>query len=203
MRKVEYVLHDFAELSEAAKKVAIDEVRDSIGEIRSESDSCDYRETLQKIERAFDIEVYDWEVSGYRPSHYRFKYLGDLDDETPKMLPRYFERIWRDVFKGKYIGWRESKGKPYYSKVLFNEESFSLVGMWTDDAVVKTMAERYEFVRQGCTISDFIDTMLCRFFEQWREDMEYAYSDESIEIELSEGSYEYEFLENGKLWESM
>lgn len=30
MRKVEYVLHDFAELSEAAKKVAIDEVREAM-----------------------------------------------------------------------------------------------------------------------------------------------------------------------------
>ena len=43
---------------------------------------------------------------------------------------------------------------------------------------------------------EFVENMLSDFFNKWKRDWEYAYSDGSIEDEIVNN--DYEFLENGK-----
>ena len=57
MREINFKVYSYDELSDEAKRVAIEKSRQSVGDILSEYDSDDYRATLKKIEQIFGIEV--------------------------------------------------------------------------------------------------------------------------------------------------
>lgn len=62
------------------------------------------------------------------------------------------------------------------------------------------MEKRFEWVRRGETIEDFIEDLLSEFFNQWQHDWEEASSDESVEDTLANGYSPYEFYEDGTLY---
>ena len=72
-------LYYFNELGEDAKKVAIDSMRNKIAEDTINCDSYEYRNTLNEIEKIFEVNVYDWQV-GY-PTYYNFKFK-NLDEDA-------------------------------------------------------------------------------------------------------------------------
>ena len=194
-------IYTYDELDEAAKQRAIDSCRNKVAERLNDCDSDDYRRSLMTIEDCLGINVRDWEVGYYGRPFFRWDYNRyDYDIEDPRMLCRYLDRVYYNVHKGKYIGWHESKGKAYYSKVLSGTDSFMPNGMWTDGALQDAMEKRFEWVRRGETIEDFIEDLLSKFFDSWQHDWEEASSDESVEDTLANGYSPYEFYEDGSLY---
>ena len=80
MRTIERKIYRYDELSEQAKEVAIESMREKISSVIIESDSYDYRNTLDKIENIFGVKVYDWSVDEYN-SYFRFEFT-HIDEET-------------------------------------------------------------------------------------------------------------------------
>lgn len=198
MRTITANLYKFHELNEAAQQFAINHLRSDLGGNMAEFDASDYRSTLKKIEEMFGINVYDWNI-GYPGDYFRWEiedeWFQDYDIENPKHLTRYLRIVSNRIYKGKYMGFYDGDRKVYHSKVLSYEDSYGLMDMWTDDAIIKTMEERFEFVRQGKTIEDFIETLLDRFFKEWKNDNDYCYSDEGVLEEIE--SNDLDFFENG------
>ena len=90
MRTIERQIFRYDELSEQAKEVATESMREKISSARMESDSYDYRNTLDKIEQIFGVKIYDWNVNEYN-SYFRFEFT-HIDEETenePRLLLRY------------------------------------------------------------------------------------------------------------------
>lgn len=189
MRTIGIYLYN--ELSEEAKRKAIENSRYGIAEIADNSDSNDYRFCLAKMEEIFEIKVYDWEVTPYR-HFYRFSITSPRWDENgdePKMLPRYITHAEGKLNNGKYYGklYRGGQGewihKTRYSKVL-HESDYSITGSWTDGAAADAIAMAYMHVRQGWTIRDFVGDMLEKFFQAWENDLAYHLEDEFVEEEI-------------------
>ena len=210
MREVNFKVYHYDELSDDAKKKAVDEMRETIGAMLCDFDADDYRSALKEIERVFEINVYDWCV-GYPGTYssWRFKdgsRFSDMSDE-PRFLVRYLDDVERWCRKGRYYSghWREvpkSKEHPAgldcitrYSKVMF-ERDYCLTGTWTSAVVDDYMEKRWDYVRRHRTIEDFVDDMLYAFFKQWERDKEDNYDDGQIEETIL--GNEYEFMEDGK-----
>ena len=90
MRTIERQIFRYDELSEQAQKVAIESMRDEISNVRIESDSYEYRNTLDKIENIFGVKVYDWSVDECN-FYFRFEFT-NIEEETenePRLLLRY------------------------------------------------------------------------------------------------------------------
>ena len=90
MRTIEHQIYRYDELSEQAQQVATESMRDSIADMRIESESDEYRNTLEMIEQIFRVNVYDWHVNEYN-SYFRFDLVGideDVENE-PRLLLRY------------------------------------------------------------------------------------------------------------------
>lgn len=202
MREVTTTVYQFNELSDEAKKKAIEAWRYSIAERADEADNDDYQSCLAEMEMAFDICVSNWEVDSCS-HHYRFSIVSDRFSEyedDPKMLLRYINKVYFLIYKGKYYGnlYRGNDGewvhKKRYSKVL-RELNCPLTGMWVDYAAEEAMKNAFEYVRNGKTIREFLDDMLNKFFSCWEDDMYHHLSDEYVEEEIINNGYE--FLEDG------
>lgn len=202
MRTIKTDLYLYDELNETAKKKAIEQCREYVAEICNEQDNDAYRNTLERIEEVFEIDVYDWSTD-YLSYRYRFKNerWGD-NDEDPKMLVRYLNHVSDDLFKGRYYSTdgRYENGKYKYSygysKVLFDADEWSLTGMWCDEVVTKAMKDTAKYIRAGWTIRDFLDSMLSSFFYQWYTNYDANRSDGNVEDYL-EGNNTCEFLADG------
>jgi len=88
--------------------------------------------------------------------------------------------------------------KHKYSKVLSEGYSYCLTGTYTDWAVDDAMNKRFEYVRKGYTIREFIDEMLDKFCQLWDEDSNDCFSDEHVQEHLENN--ECTFLKNGKVF---
>lgn len=205
MRTIQVNLYAFDELSDAVRQGVINRERERVAGARIEFDSDEYRGCLEKIEAALGIKVYDWSVD-YGTYYFRWRMTDDrwyglLGDA--KYLIRWLNSVEWMVRKGKYYStsMRKIDDKWHYqsrhSKVMF-ERCCSLTGCWTDDAVDKAFDNMWDAIRKGWTIEDFVENLLDNFFTQWKEDIEYAYEDETVEEDIM--GNDFEFLENGKIW---
>ncbi len=211
MRTITFDVYNYDELSAPAKEKALESMRETIGSCRSDDDAYEYRAALEKIEEIFEIKVYDWCV-GYPGTYSRWRFkegsrFSEMSDE-PRFLVRYLDEVERWCRKGKYysspfrkvpVDKEHPAGLDYtkrYSKVMF-ERNCCLTGSWTSCIVDDyTGAKRWEYVRKGRTIEDFLDDMLYDFFKQWERDQECNYEDETIEDEIL--NRDYEFMEDGR-----
>ena len=198
MRTIEHQIYRYDELSEQARQVATESMRDSIADMRIESESDEYRNTLEMIEQIFRVNVYDWHVNEYN-SYFRFDFVGideDIENE-PRLLLRYLNTNVLpciDTLKRYYSKTARVSRK---SRILCDKNyNYCLTGCWCDDAVDNALNNINKSVKNKFNAREFVRSMLEGFFEQWRNDYEYAYSDECIaeEIEVND----YEFYENGK-----
>ena len=209
MKTITLNIYQYDELSDAAKKKAVETMRETIGSMLCDSDADEYRSALKEIEKIFEIKVYDWCV-GYPGTYSRWRFnensrFSDLSD-NPRFLVRYLDEVERYCRKGRFYSssFRKvpvSKEHPAgldctkrYSKVMF-ERNYCLTGTWTSAVVDDYMEKRWDYVRKYRTIKDFIDDMLYDFFKQWERDQEYNYDDEEIEETILANTYE--FTENG------
>ena len=86
MRTIKTDLYLYDELNETAKKKAIEQCREYVAGICNETDDESYRNTLERIEEVFQIDVYNWNTD-YLAYRYRFTNERWSDhDEDPKCL---------------------------------------------------------------------------------------------------------------------
>ena len=88
------------------------------------------------------------------------------------------------------------KGTIVYAFGAFMEESYCLTGCWCDSAIDNALNNIKQSVKNKFNAREFVNSILEGFFEQWRNDYEYAISDECISEEIE--ANDYEFYENGK-----
>ncbi|MBO7322160.1 MAG: hypothetical protein J6U51_01060 [Bacteroidales bacterium] len=191
MRTVTYKLLTFNELSEEAKDKAIENVRERVAEVNQSFVNDDYNGGLKDLEDAMDIKILDADVDAWS---FRFRFAtngrwADLDDE-PRFLCRYLNRLADKTWAGKFY---TNYSKTRTSKVLFSDWEFC--GMWFNRAFSKEMDSRFEYVKCGFTIRQFVDSVLTEYFTTWKRDLDYCYSDDAVVDTII--ANEYEFLEDG------
>ena len=198
MRTIEHQIYRYDELGEQAQQVAIESMRDSIADMRLESESDEYRNTLEMIEQIFRVNVYDWHVNEYN-SYFRFDFVGideDVENE-PRLLLRYLNTNVLPCIDNKKRYYSKTARVSRKSRILCDKNyNYCLTGCWCDDAVDNALNNINKSVKNKFNAREFVRSMLEGFFEQWRRDYEYTCSDECIteEIEVND----YEFYENGK-----
>lgn len=198
MRTIEYQIYRYDELSEQAQQVAIESMRNSIADMRIESESAEYRNTLEMIERIFRVNIYDWSVDEYN-SYFRFDFVGiDEDVETePRLLLRYLNTNVLPCIDNKKRYYSKTARVSRKSRILCKKSfDYCLTGCWCDDAVDNALNNINQSVKNRLNAREFVKNLLEGFFKQWQNDYEYACSDECIaeEIEVND----YEFYKNGK-----
>ena len=198
MREINFKVYSYDELSEEAKRVAIEKSRQSVGDDCSEFDSDDYRATLNKIEQLFGIDVRDYEVRLYALPWFKFSFDDDSYNEREDcgdLLLRYLNReILPHVNNFKFY----SKGRNCKrSKVVLDPYGYSccLTGCWCDNAVDDALNNMWESIRKGYSCYDFVNNMLHDFFHNWQRDMEAGYEDDYVAEHISENGDE--FYEDG------
>ena len=198
MREINFKVYSYDELSDEAKRVAIEKSRRSVGDVCSEFDSDNYRTTLNKIEQIFGIEVNRWEVGLRSRPWFDFSFDDFHYDEgegSEELLLRYLNReILPHVNNFKYYT-KGRNGKR--SKVVLDPYGYSycLTGCWCDKAVDDALNNMWDAVRRGDSSYDFVNNMLHEFFHNWQRDMEAVYEDDYVAEYISES--EYEFYEDG------
>ena len=198
MREINFKVYSYDELSDEAKRVAIEKSRQSVGDVCSEFDSDDYRATLYKMEQIFGIEVNRWEVGLCSRPWFEFSFDDfhyNEGEDCGDLLLRYLNReVLPHVNNFKYY----SKGRNCKrSKVVLNHYGYSccLTGCWCDNAVDDALNNMWESIRKGYSCYDFVNNMLHDFFHNWQRDMEAVYEDDYVAEYISEN--EYEFYEDG------
>ena len=198
MRTIERKIYRYDELSEQAKEVAIESMRDRISDIRIESDSDDYRNTLEMIERIFRVNIYDWRVDEYN-SYFRFNFVGVDDDieNEPRLLLRYLNTNVLPCIDNQKRYYSKTARVSRRSRILSNKSyDYCLTGCWCDDAVDNALNNINQSVKKHFNAREFVNSILEGFFEQWRNDYEYSNSDECIAEDIEANNYE--FYENGE-----
>ena len=198
MRTIERKIYRYDELSEQAKEVAIESMRDRISDIRIESDSDDYRNTLEMIERIFRVNIYDWRVDEYN-SYFRFNFVGVDDDieNEPRLLLRYLNTNVLPCIDNQKRYYSKTARVSRRSRILSNKSyDYCLTGCWCDDAVDNALNNINQSVKKHFNAREFVNSILKGFFEQWRNDYEYSNSDECIAEDIEANNYE--FYENGE-----
>ena len=190
----------FGELSAEVQKRVIDREREQCASTRIEQDSWGYRNCITEMESVLGIRIDDWEC-GYS-SHFfrwhmeleRFQELLDRKDG----LVRYINEVEDAVsMKAGKMYWGKGLHKTRRSRVLFDYDC-RLTGTWTDDAFNKAFEERWEAVRKGWTIDDFVENLLEQFFSFWEEDIEHAYDDNVVIDDIKSSGME--FTKEGQVW---
>lgn len=216
MRTITHQLYKFEELEALEQRRAIDEMRESIAIGSDECDCSEYRTAILKIEEAFGIKVYDYDYQSFsRRWGYGFKFKFTeqrwdtiADKRDRRILLRYFNAVDDRIRKeegryystpGKYVDGMFTY-KSRHSKVLFYPYNYCLTGTWCTEAVDDALNDFADFYRKGITrtIREFVTEMLDEFFGNWKEDIEYHWSDDYIRYELEQS--EYEFYEDGKVY---
>ena len=198
MRTIEQHIYRYDELSEQAQKVAIEFMKDEISNARTESDSYEYRNTLDKIEHLFGVKVYDCHVDEYN-YFFRFDFT-DIDDETanePRLLLRYLNTNVLPCIDNQKRYYSKTARASRKSRILCNNGyEYCLTGCWCDDAVDNALNNINQSVKNRLNAREFVENLLEGFFKQWQNDYEDAISEEYIaeEIEIND----YEFFEDGK-----
>ena len=198
MRTIERKIFRYSELSAQAQQVAIESMRERISSMIMESDSYDYRNTLDKIEQIFGVNIYDWSVNEYN-FYFRFEFT-HIDEETenePRLLFRYLNKYILPCIDNKIRYYSKTARVSRRSRILSSKRYFyCLTGCWCDEAVDNALNNINQSVKKHFNARDFVESILEGFFEQWRNDYEYSNSDECITEDIEANNYE--FYENGE-----
>lgn len=193
MKTISLKLYDFSELSAAAQKRAINDVRNYAAEVECECLNDDFRVTLQGICYALGIEVRDYNVGGGQSSFFRFDVDGELNDEDPALFLRWINSALSRIGKNKVYS---INGKRRASKIMKTFEDWPFSGCWLDEKPEKVFRRYAEYIKAGRTIHDFCEDLLMALADGYNYALEYAYSDEAIGDFIE--AQEYTFTENGE-----
>ena len=198
MRTIERKIYRYDELSEQAKEVAIESMRENISSAIMESDSVDYNNTLNEIEQIFRVKVYDWSVDECN-FYFRFDFVGIDDDmeNEPRLLLRYLNTNVLPCIDNKKRYYSKTARASRKSRILCNNSyNYCLTGCWCDYAVDNALNNINQSVKNKFNAREFVESILEGFFGQWRNDYEYSNSDECIAEDIN--ANDYEFYENGE-----
>lgn len=204
MKRIEISLYKFEELGEEARKRAMYDARQWVGDTQAEIDGDVYYWTMDAMEKALGISIEDtgrvlfWSWSEDR--------WDDLSDD-PKYLVRYInwvdgrlddERVRKAYFLPSEKWARRHVCSPRrVSKIISRGYEESLTGEWTDETFDKWMADAYSWVRDRMTIDQFVDSLVSEFKARWDENTNAGYSDENVLDILSQDDEEV-YLEDGR-----
>lgn len=217
MKKYLFTTYQFEELSEEAKKKAIENTRWDCMEYNMGCADLEYEATMKAFADITFCECKDWEVG------YNSYYCSARDCESiffggeyttfegvvgPKYVFRYVnDRILPKLWKGKYRSgkWRQvpvSKEHPrgiaaknYHSRILGDYESCSLTGVFCDFDIIEPILK---FVKawpkypENFTLLDLFQQCYESLFKTWHEEYEHwADNEESIGEWLEEQKIEF------------
>ena len=198
MRTIERKIYRYDELSEQAKEVAIESMREKISGAIIESESYDYRNTLDEIENIFGVKVYDWSVNEYN-SYFRFEFT-HIDEEIenePRLLLRYLNTNVLPCIDNAKRYYSKTAKASRKSRILYTKSyEYCLTGCWCDYAVDNALNNIKQSIKDKINAREFVNSILEDFFKQWQNDYEYSTSDECIAEGIE--ANDYEFYENGK-----
>ena len=198
MRTIERKIYHYDELSEQAQKLAIESMRDKISNAIIDSDSVDYYNTLNKIEQIFGVRIYNWNVNEYN-SYFRFEFtnIEEEEENEPRLLLRYLNTNVLPYVDNKKRYYSQTARASRKSRILYNKSyEYCLTGCWCDSAIDNALNNIKQSVKNKFNARDFVESILEGFFEQWRNDYEFALSDECIAERID--ANDYEFYEDGK-----
>lgn len=155
--------------------------------------------TLDAFESVFNIKVNDWSYDTCRYS-YRFTshYSGEEEQLNGIRLLKYIvNNYWHILFKPKTYYLKGNCKKRRKSRV-FTDNCCVLTGYCADEDILKPIYDFLKAPDTRTTLYDLMDKCLDNFFKSCRNDMEYQCSEESFEESCA--ANDYEFLENGKMY---
>lgn len=197
MREIKFNVYQFDELSDEAKKKAIETCKPSVADLANQFDSDEFRSTLSEIEKLFDISVNVWQIGPYCRPSFRFRFTLERwrqNEEEPKMLVRYLNEVLPYLKYAKRSYYKH--GKHRTSRVLYEEQyDYCVSGTWCDAAVDDALNNMWEAFRKGLSCRDFVEDMLCNFFNKWQRALEDSWDDDYVAEHLNENGDE--FLEDG------
>lgn len=203
MKTITTNVYEFRELDENVQNEVIENEREDVARRIIDMYDEEFEGTLDEVEKAFQIKIKDWDY----PYSCRFVFTSSRWEkcaDDPKFLCRYLDEIWHDLVKGKYYSTpgRVENGEYLYkakrSKVLFDFD-WTLTGTWTDEEIMEAMRKRYEAVRDGETIREFVENMLYKFMRRWEDERRDAYDDDTVRSELED--CDLLFFEDGRIYE--
>lgn len=205
MKKIEISLYKFEELGEEARKRAMDDARQWVGDTQAEIDDDVFYGTMEAMERVLGISIKEtgrglsWSWSEDR--------WDDLSDD-PKYLVRYIN--WVDgrldsdkVCKAYYLPdekWtrRHVCYPKRMSKIISKGYEDSLTDEWTDATFDRKMSHALNYARAGMDIDCFVNAIVRDFSKAWEDDREAGYSDENVRDILEQNSDTDWYLEDGR-----
>jgi len=192
-----YNLYSFDELSDSAKKKALDEWRCN----EEFYDGYEYRDTIEAIEKALDIKVKICQECGGSCSFYTCSndpYVEEITDSY--RLTKCIINNWYDKLVTKKSYWTKykpnRKSKDRRSKVLKVHNNCPFTGIWTENNFVKVLDEVITYKRFYNDINDLLYDAVGALFKQYESDYDYYYSEENLE-ELSNIN-EWLYYEDGE-----
>lgn len=201
MRTITTYFYD--ELSPEAQKSAVENLRNRIGDSNYEIASDDYRACLDDIANQFNLNIYNWEIGMYCPYYFRFEIkdreMREVQESDSKYIIRYFENFIKPRLQHEVrVYWKN--GKTRKSRIQ-TQYDCCITGCYTDYTIDKALNERYEYVRKGYSLREYLYEVLDNFFKSWQRELESCYSDEVIAEHISVN--DFEFLEDGTPFNSL
>ncbi len=170
-------VYTFDELSEEAKKVAIDNMRYRVAEDLDSFDASDFRETVKEVCDVFYAESYGNDLTDL---HYRGDNYDEYADENGRETAETVRQFVADRLE--------------YSGIDI-ENDWVFTGVYSDDAACGYIRKVLSGENTPETIDDFVEELGESIRHQWEKQEEYNCEDETVAEELSANNYE--FLEDG------
>lgn len=174
----EIKVYTFNELSEDAKKVAIDSMRNDVANYLNSFDALDFRATVKEV-----CDVFNAKSSGRYLTDLRYsgddydEYVDEDGNETAETVRQFVE----DRLKRAGID---------------IENDWQFTGTFADDAACKYIEQVLKGEKTPESIDEFIKELGDAIHYQW-EQQEEANSDDEVVAEFLSAN-NYEFLESGK-----
>lgn len=173
----EIKVYTFDELSEEAKKTAIDSMRDDVANNLNSFDADDFRATVKEVCDVFNAKSSGryWTDLHYRGDNYD-EYVDEGGNETAETVRKFVEDrlTWADIDIKK---------------------DYPFTGVFSDDAACKYIEQVLKGEKVPESIDEFIKELGEEIHYQW-EQQEDANSDDEVVAEFLSANG-YDFLESG------
>ena len=214
MKRVTIDLYDFSELNEQARQRAINDARGWVVEGETDIIGDSFWFTIEKIEEVFGIKVeedqngmlgWEWDEDHKDRFEYTDWRSGATVEDDPKMLVRYLNEVAGRIKSTKSYYLPHEKHTRWHitapkreSKVMYGGYKGCLTGDYSDSFVDEMMTKRWEYVRLGMTISEFVCDLLVGLKVRWDKELEDMTSDEAIADILGDTFRGYMFTKEGQ-----